>query len=166
VEMGKTVYLSDNKALKEEILRETHESRFATHPESTKMYKDLKEYYWRPNMKKKITKFMAKGRTCQQVKVKHQKPVGKLQPLSIPEWKWKDITMNFMLGLPRGKKGNDVKWVVMDKLTKLAMFLPMTDSVDKLTRLYVNEVIILHRVLISIVLDQDPRAYNGLWELN
>jgi hypothetical protein len=67
-----------------------------------------------------------------------------------------------MLGLPRGKKGNDVKWVVMDKLTKLAMFLPMTDSVDKLTRLYVNEVIILHRVLISIVLDQDPRAYNGL----
>jgi hypothetical protein len=76
--MGKTVYLSDNKALKEEILRETHESRFATHPESTKMYKDLKEYYWRPNMKKKITKFMAKGRTCQQVKVKHQKPVGEI----------------------------------------------------------------------------------------
>lgn len=115
-------------------------------------------------MKKEIAKFMAKGRTCQEIKVEHQKPVGKLQPLSIPEWKWKDITINFVLRLPRGKKGNDVIWVVMDKLTKPAMFLPikMTDSVDKLARLYVNEMIILHRVPISIVLDQDPKAYNKI----
>jgi hypothetical protein len=89
------------------------------------------------------------------VKIEHQRPAGELQPLPIPEWKWENIAMDFVTGLPRGKKGNDDIWVVVDRLTKSALFLPikMTDPVDKLAKLYVNEVIRLHGVPISMVSD-------------
>jgi hypothetical protein len=88
-----------------------------------------------------------------------------IQSLSIPEWKWEDIFMDFMTGLPRGKKGNDVIWVVVDRLTKSALFLPMkmTDSVDKLAKLYVNEVIRLHGVPVSNISDRNPRFTSRLW---
>jgi len=73
--------------------------------------------------------------------------------------------MDFVTGLPRGNKGNDAIWVVVDRLTKSALFLPMkmTDSVDKLAKLYVNEVIRLHGVLVSIISDRDPRFTSRLW---
>ena len=72
-----------------------------------------------------------------QEKIEHQKPAGELQSLSILEWKWEDISMDFVMGLTRGKKGNDAIWVVVDRLTKSALFLPMkmTDSVDKLAKI-------------------------------
>ena len=73
--------------------------------------------------------------------------------------------MDFMTGLPKGKKGNDAIWVVVDRLTKSTLFLPMkmTDSVYKLAKLYVNEVIRLHGVPISIISDRDPRFTSRLW---
>jgi hypothetical protein len=110
------------------------------------MYRDLKEYYWWPNMKKEIAEYVSRCGICQQVKTKHQRPGGELQPLPIPEWKWENIVMDFVTGLPRGKKGNDAIWVMVDRLTKSALFLPIkiTDPVDKLAKLYVNEVIRLH----------------------
>jgi hypothetical protein len=159
IAMGRRIYLPEDKTLKDEVLREAHESRFATHPGSTKMYRDLKEYYWWPNMKREMAEFVSNYGICQQVKIEHQKPAGKLQSLSIPEWKWEDISMDFVMRLPRGKKGNDVISVVVDRLTKSALFLPMkmTDSVDKLAKLYVNEVIRLHGVPVSIISDRDPR---------
>jgi hypothetical protein len=165
IAMGRQIYLPEDKTLKDEVLREAHESQFATHLGSTKMYRDLKEYYWWPNMKREITEFMSNCGICQQVKIEHQKLARKLQSLSITEWKWEDILMDFVMGLPRGKKGNDAIWVVVDRLTKSALFFPMkmTDSVDKLAKLYVNEVIRLHGVLVSIISDQDPRFTSRLW---
>jgi hypothetical protein len=73
--------------------------------------------------------------------------------------------MDFVTGLPRGKKRNDAIWVVVDRLTKSALFLPMkmTDSVDKVAKLYVNEVIRLHGVPVSIISDRDPRFTSRLW---
>ena len=56
------------------------------------------------------------------MKVEHQRPRGKLQPLSIPEWKWENITMDFVSGLPKSSRGNDAVWVIIDRLTKLAHF--------------------------------------------
>jgi len=165
IAMGRRIYLPEDKILKDEILREAHESRFATHPGSTKMYRDLKEYYWWPNMKREIAEFMSNCGICQQVKIEHQKPAGELQSLPIPEWKWEDISMDFVTGLPTGKKGNDAIWVVVDRLTKSALFFPMkmTDSVDKLAKLYVNEVIRLHGVPVLIISDRDPRFTSRLW---
>jgi hypothetical protein len=163
--MGKRMYLPGDQVLRGELLKEAHETRLNIHPGSTKMYNDLKEFYWWPNMKKHIADFVASCPVCQQVKVEHQKPAGPLQPLLILQWKWKDITMDFVSGLPRGKKGNDVIWVIVDRLTKSALFLPMkmTDPIDKLARLYVNEVVRLHGVPLSIVSDRDPRFTSRLW---
>jgi hypothetical protein len=78
------------------------------------MYRDLKEYYWWPNMKREIAEFMSNCWIYQQVKIEHQKPARELQSLSILEWKWEDISMDFGTGLPRGKKGNDAIWMVVD----------------------------------------------------
>jgi len=102
---------------------------------------------------------------CQQVKIEHQRLAGELQSLSIPEWKWEDVSMDFVTGLLRGKKGNDAIWVVVDRLTKSTLFLPikMTDSVDKMVKLYVNEVIRLHGVPILIISYRDPRFTSRLW---
>jgi len=116
-------------------------------------------------MIKEVAGYVAKCSICQQVKVEHQKLVGLLQPLPIPEWKWEMITMDFVSGLPRGKRGNDAIWVIVDRLTKSALFLPvkMTDLVDRLAKMYVNEVVRLHGVPISIVSDRDPRFTSRLW---
>ncbi|XP_061947386.1 uncharacterized protein LOC133670792 [Populus nigra] len=78
---------------------------------------------------------------------------------------WEMITMDFVSGLPRGKRGNDAIWVIVDRLTKSALFLPvkMTDPVDKLAKIYVNEVVRLHGVPISIASDRDPRFTSRLW---
>jgi hypothetical protein len=164
VRMRNRVYLPDNRDLKEEILKEAHESKLAIHPGSTKMYRDLKSFYWWPNMKKEIVEFVAKCVRCQHVKIEHQKPAGRLQPLLIQEWKRGEVTMDFMIGLPKSKKGNDTVWVIVDRLTKFALFLPvkMTYSVDKLTRIFINEVVRLHGISISIVSDRDPRFTSKL----
>ena len=163
--LGRRMYLPNDETLKREILREAHESRLTTHPGSTKMYQDLKGLYWWLNMKREVAEYVMKCGVCQQVKVEHQKPAELLQPLLIPEWKWENITMDFVSGLPKGKKGNDAVWVIVDRLMKSALFLPMrmTDSVEKLARLYVNEVVRLHGVPVSIVSDRDPRFTSRLW---
>jgi len=172
IAMGRRIYLPKDKILKDEILREAHESRFATHPGSTKMYRDLKEYYWWPNMKSEIAEFVSNYGICQQVKIEHQKLAGELQSLSIPERKWEDISLDFVTESPRGKKGNDAIWVVVDRLIKSTLFLPMkmTDSVDTLAKLYVNEVIRLQECqfqLYQIGIQGSHRdcglAYNEQW---
>ena len=86
--------------LKNEILQEAHNSRFLIHSGSTKMYQDLKQNFWWPNMKKEIAEWVAKCYTCQRVKAEHQRPSGLIQPLKIPEWKWENISMDFIVGLP------------------------------------------------------------------
>lgn len=131
------MYLPNDKVFTKEILKQTHESRFVVHPGGIKMYKDFKEFYWWSNINKKIAKYVAQYRICQQVKVEHQKPKGTLQSLLILEQKWEDITIDFVFGLSRGKRGNDVILVVVDQLTKSVLLLPMKmmDPADKLARL-------------------------------
>jgi predicted DNA-binding protein (UPF0278 family) len=102
IAMGRQIYLPKDKTLKDEVLREAHESQFTTHLGSTKMYRDLKKYYWWSNIKREIAEFMSNYGICQQVKIEHQRPAGELQSLSILEWKWEDISMDFLTGLPRG----------------------------------------------------------------
>ena len=78
IAIGRQIYLLKDKTLKDEVLREAHESRFATHLGSTKMYRDLRKYYWWPNMKREIAKFVSNCGICQQVKIEHQRPAGEL----------------------------------------------------------------------------------------
>ena len=85
----------------------------------------MKQLYWWHRLKCDIAKFIAQCLVCQQVKAEHQRLGGKLQPLSILEWKWKNITMDFVSGLPKSLRGNDVMWVIIDRLIKSTHFLPI-----------------------------------------
>ena len=116
-------------------------------------------------MKKEIAYFVSRSLTCQQVKVEHQKSTGKIQPLSIPVWKWDKITTNFVIGLPRTWRQHDAIWVIVDRLTKSVHFLSISndDPLDKLAQLYVEEIVRLHGVPISIVSDRDPRFTSKFW---
>ena len=116
-------------------------------------------------MKREVAEFVARCLICQQVKAEHQRPAGLLQPLPIPEWKWEHITMDFVSGLPRTQRGHDCIWVIVDRLTKSAHFLPtrVTYGFDKLAQLYVNEIIKLLGAPVSIVSDRDPKLTSRFW---
>nr|GFB65509.1 hypothetical protein [Tanacetum cinerariifolium] len=107
--------------MKKAVLSKAHSFPFSIHPGSTKMYRDLKQNFWWNGMKQDVARFVAKCLTCQQVKIKHQRASGLLQPLDIPTWKWDQIFMDFV----RTFKKNDAIWVVVDRLTKSAHFLPI-----------------------------------------
>jgi len=89
-----------------------------------------------------------------------------LEPLDIPQWKWDNISMNFVTHLSRSVRGHDSIWVIVDRLTKCAHFLPINlkMSLDKLDELYVREIVRLHGVPASIVSDRDPRFTSRFWK--
>ena len=116
-------------------------------------------------MKREIAEFASKCLTCQQIKIEHQKPAGLLQPLSIPEWKWERITMDFVTGLPRTQHGHDSIWVIMDRLMKSAHFIATNNiySLERYAQFYVDEIVRLHGAPVSIVSDRDPRFISRFW---
>ncbi|KAL0541655.1 hypothetical protein IC582_021709 [Cucumis melo] len=132
----------------------------------TKMYQDLKRVYWWRNMKREVAEFVSRCLVCQQVKAPRQKPAGLLQPLSIPEWKWENVSMDFITGLPRTLRGFTVIWVVVDRLTKSAHFVPgkSTYTASKWAQLYMSEIVRLHGVPVSIVSDRDTRFTSKFWK--
>ncbi|KAG5540501.1 hypothetical protein RHGRI_020647 [Rhododendron griersonianum] len=159
------IFVPDVNTLREAVLREFHQSNFAMHPGGNKMYQNLRRLYWWGGIKNDVAKYVSTCLTCQQVKAEHQRPGGTLQPLPIPGWKWEHITMDFVTGLPRSVKKNTAIWVIVDRLTKSAHFLPvrMTDTMESFSRLYINEIIRLHGVPVSIVSDRDPRFTSNFW---
>ncbi|KAI3759455.1 hypothetical protein L6452_07295 [Arctium lappa] len=152
--------------LRKKVLEEAHKSRYSMHPGTNKMYRDMKQSYWWPGLKKDIAYFVERCLTCLKVKAEHQRPFGELQPLEIPVWKWDEITMDFVTLLPQSPKGHDVVWVVVDRLTKSAHFLPIkeTDPLEKLAKLYIDEIVSRHRVPSSIVSDRDARFTSAFWK--
>ncbi|GJT57106.1 putative nucleotidyltransferase, ribonuclease H, partial [Tanacetum coccineum] len=163
---GNRLCVPDDSSLREAVLTEAHSSPFSIHPGSTKMYRDLKQKFWWNGMKHDVARFVAKCLTCQQVKIEHQRVSGLLQPLDIPTWKWDQISMDFVTGLPRTFKKNDAIWVVVDRLTKSANFLPIQQgySVSKLAEIFQQEIIRLHGTPTSIVSDRDPRFTSRFWK--
>jgi len=99
------------------------------------------------------------------VKAKHLKPAGTLQPLPIPAWKWEDITMDFITGLPRTSSGYDSIWVIVDRLTKSAHFLPVkvTYPVSKYAEIYLAQIVCLHGIPKTIVSDRGPQFTSDFW---
>nr|GEY56234.1 putative reverse transcriptase domain-containing protein [Tanacetum cinerariifolium] len=142
-------------------------SNFGAHPGSDKMYQDMKKLYWWPNMKANIATYVSKCLTCAKVKAEHQKPSGLLVQPEIPEWKWDNITMDFVTKLPKSSQGYDTIWVIVDRLTKSAIFTTIreTDPIDKLTRIYLKEVVTRHGIPVSIISDRDPRFASGCLDM-
>ncbi|KAL0537309.1 hypothetical protein IC582_026286 [Cucumis melo] len=149
----------EDNAVKTELLTEAHSSPFTMHPISMKMYQDLRCAYWWRNMKREVADFVSRCLVCLQVKALRQKPAGLLQPLGVPEWKWESVSMDFITGLPRTLKGYTVIWVVVGRLTKSADFIlgKSTYTASKWGQLYMTEMVRLHGVPVSIILDRDAR---------
>ncbi|KAD5802981.1 hypothetical protein E3N88_14341 [Mikania micrantha] len=122
--------------------------------------------YWWPGMKKHIAEYVDRCLTCLKVKAEHQRPSGLLQQPEIPMWKWDQISMDFITKLPRTSHNHDSIWVIVDRLTKSAHFLPIREdySMDRLAKLYVNEIVSRHGVPISIISDRDSRFMSRFWQ--
>ena len=154
------------KELKELILREAHDTPYSIHPGATKMYQDLRRLFWWTRMKREIAEYVAKCDICCRVKAEHQIPAGLLQPLSIPEWKWDAILMDFVTGLPRSPKGNDAIWVIVDRFSKVAHFLPVKTTLkgDQMAELYVSRIVSLHGISKRIHSDRGSLFTSRFWE--
>ncbi|GJY27101.1 putative reverse transcriptase domain-containing protein [Tanacetum coccineum] len=150
--------------LRSVIMHESHKSKYSIHPGSEKMYQDMKKLYWWPNMKANIATYVCKCLTCTKVKAEHQRSSGLLVQPAIPEWKWDNITMDFITKLLKSSDGFDTIWVIVDRLTKSAYFLPIreNDPLDKLTRLYLNRIVARHGIPVSIICDRDGRFTSNL----
>ncbi|KAH0705906.1 hypothetical protein KY285_010431 [Solanum tuberosum] len=126
------------------IMEEAHRPRYSIYLGSTKIYRDFREVYWWSSMKKGIAKFVAKCSNCQQVKVEHQMPSG----------------------LPRSRRQHDSIWVIVDRMTKSTHFLLVktTHSVDDYANLYIQEVVRLHGVPVSIISDRGAQFTEQFWK--
>nr|ABA97250.1 retrotransposon protein, putative, Ty3-gypsy subclass [Oryza sativa Japonica Group] len=164
--LGERLCVPDDKELKDLILTEAHQTQYSIHPGSTKMYQDLKEKFWWVSMRREIAEFVALCDVCQRVKAEHQRPAGLLQPLQIPEWKWEEIGMDFITGLPRTSSGHDSIWVVVDRLTKVAHFIPVhtTYTGKRLAELYLSRIMCLHGVPKKIVSDRGSQFTSKFWQ--
>jgi hypothetical protein len=142
--------------LKQLILKEAHDTPYSIHPGGTKMYQDLKEQLWWHGMKREIAFYIAQCDVCQRVKAKHQRPAGLLQPLKVPMWKWEEVGMDFITGLPRSNRGHDSIWIIIDRLTKVAHFILVktTHNGRELADLYISRIVSLHGVPKTIISDR------------
>nr|GFA70194.1 putative reverse transcriptase domain, ribonuclease H-like domain, aspartic peptidase domain protein [Tanacetum cinerariifolium] len=133
--------------LRNVIMHESHKSKYAIHPVN-------------------IATYVSKCLTCAKVKAEHQTPSGLLVQPKIPKWKWDNITMDFVMKLPKSSQGYDTIWVIVDRLTKSAIFMPMreTDRLDKLAIMYLKEVVTKHGIHVSIICDRDPRFSSNFWK--
>jgi hypothetical protein len=160
------IVVPKNHQLRKQILDEAHLSKFSIHPGSTKMYQDLKRNFWWTRMKREIAKYVSECDTCQRVKASHLKVSGTLQPLPIPSWKWEDISVDFIIGLPNTSQKHDSIWVIIDRLTKVAHFLPVhtTYTTKKYAKIYLEQIIRLHGALKTIISDRGAQFIACFWE--
>jgi hypothetical protein len=152
--------------LRKQILDETHLSKFSMHPGSTMMYQDLKKNFWWTRMKREIAKYVSECDICQRVKASHLKTAGIIQPLSIPSWKWEDISMDFIVDLPNTSLRHDSIWVVVDRFTKAARFLPVHTmyNANKYAEIYLDQIICLYGIPKTIISDRGAQFIARFWE--
>ncbi|KAI3821490.1 hypothetical protein L1987_09058 [Smallanthus sonchifolius] len=160
------IWVPDRDDLRTFLMNEAHKTRYSIHPGADKMYQDLRQQYWWPGMKKDIALYVAKCLTCSKVKAEHQRPFGLLEQPEIPVWKWENIAMDFVTKLPRTSSGYDSIWVIIDRLTKSAHFLPIREDyrVEKLARIYIDEIVSRHGVPLNIISDLDARFTSRFWQ--
>ncbi|KAH0650287.1 hypothetical protein KY284_030199 [Solanum tuberosum] len=160
------LYVPKVRELRQQILIESHNSRYFMHPGATKMYHDLREVFWWNGMKRDIADFMAKCPNCYQVNVEYHKPGGMTQDIDIPTWKWEVITMDFIRGLPHTRRQHVTIWVIVDRVTKFAHFLVVktTDSVEDYAKIYINEIVRFLGVPLSIISNRGPQFTSHFWK--
>jgi hypothetical protein len=143
-------------SIRELILKEAHETAYSIHPGREKMYQDLKKRFWWYDMKREIAEYVARCDSCQRIKAEHQRPAGLLQSVQIPQWKWDEIGMDFIVGLPRTRAGYDSIWVVVDRLIKTTHFIPVKTTYNSvvLAELYMSQIVCLRGIPKNIISDR------------
>jgi hypothetical protein len=141
------------EALKKKILDEAHTSWYSIHLGSTMMYNDSRQPFWWTRMKHEAALYVLECGTYRKIKADYMKTGGLLQPLSIPDWKWDDINMDFIVGLPLTARKFDSIWVLVDQLTKSAHFIPVHTKyrVETYAEIYIAHVLCLHGVPKTII---------------
>jgi hypothetical protein len=152
----KHLCVSEAKEVRELILRETHDFAYSIHPGSTKMYHDLKSRYWCYGMKGAIAEYVALCYNFQRVKAECQRRTRLLQPLKIPQCKWEEISMDFIVGLPTTESGYGSIWVIIDRFLKVAHFILVKTMYKeaKIVELYISRIMCLHGVPKKIICDR------------
>jgi hypothetical protein len=160
------IFVPNFQGLKRMILHETHNVPYAGHPGYQKTMAAIKSHYFWLGMKKEISEYIARCMECQKVKVENRHPTGLLQPLTILEWKWEMVTMDFITGLPRMGKMHDSIMVVVDKLMKATHFIPLktTHKAIEVAEIFMKEVARLHGIPKTIASDRDPKFTSNLWK--
>ena len=138
------------------ILEETHGSHYSIHPFSTKIYQDLREVFWWESLKNDIAEFVVTCPNFHQAKAEHQKLGGLLQEIQVPIWKWEDINMNFVVGLPLTQRQYASIWLVLDWLTMSTHFIHLksTYSAEDYAMIFIDDIVCLHGILLSIISDR------------
>jgi hypothetical protein len=142
--------------LRRKIMDEAHCSRYSIHPGTNKMYQDLKKNFWWTGMKREIARYVSECDTYRRIKADHLRPAENLQPFSIPEWKWGNICMDFIVGLSLTSRGYNSIWVIVDRLTKSTHFIPVatTYRVGQYAELYISHIVRYHGIPKTIISDR------------
>jgi hypothetical protein len=154
------------EALKKKILDEALISRFPIHPGRTKIYHDLRQQFWWTRMKCEIAHYLSGCNACRKVKADYIDPSGLLQPLSIPDWKWDDISMDFIVGLSLTTRNFNSIWLIMDRLTKSYHFILINTNYNtqKYAKIHIACVLCLHGLPKMIVCDRGSQFVAHFWE--
>src|SRR3954467_10856147 len=155
----------ENLNMTRKVMKEAHDTPLCIHPGSTKMYQDIRQRFWWSNMKQDIARYVAECDVCRRIKAEHQRPAGTLQPISIPEWKWDHVEMDFVTGFPKSQKGNDAILVVIDRLSKVAHFLAVKETItaSQLATLYMSRIVSLHGIPLVISSDRGSLFTSRFW---
>ena len=144
--------------MRENIIPEKNNGGMAGHFGSDKTYGQPSHLYFWPRMRSEVEKYVSRCRICQHAKGRSQN-TGLYAPLTVPTRPWDSVSMDFILGFPRNWKGNDSIFVVVDRFTKMAHFIPCfkTSDATHMGNLFFNELVKLHGFPRSIVSDRDVR---------
>ena len=158
------LYIPDQSS-RTQVLNEGHDLPLAGHPGVYKTTELVKRNYWWPGMTKSIKDYVGSCDVCARSKTARHKPYGKLQPLPVPEKPWSSISMDFITDLPKSSKF-DAILVVVDRLTKMAHFIPCTKSISakETADLVLNNVIRLHGIPEDIISDRGPQFASKFWK--
>ena len=163
---GNAIVLPDFMNMRRDVFYECHNSPYSGHFGLTKTLQNIKRSYWWPKMRERIKRWIQICDSCQKNKPYQLKTQGLLQPLKIPERPWQSVSMDLITDLPKTPRGHDAIITVVDRLTKMAHFIPCTTTVkaSELAVFFRREIVRLHGTPQSIVSDRDPRFTSRFWK--